>query len=120
MLIANFIIFRTLVVDKMVPKCRSISGDISSELDLLASSRNSLVVTSMGECQIVAREGVSPDVATVSSRNTFLGNTSPSRISGLPQVLADKILRSTAATSGPGLTLATVCHSPLLPPVNEI
>ena len=38
-----------------------VSGDIA--VNFLASSRNSLVGISSGECQTVARDGVRPEIA---------------------------------------------------------
>ena len=88
-------------MDKMVRKGeKKVSGG-SSRVSLLTNSRNSLVGTTSGECQTVARDGVRPEIAANSSLNTFLGNSLSPRISGLPQVLANRSLRSIAATSGP-------------------
>ena len=70
------------------------------------------------KCQTVATDDVSPGVAASFSQNSLLGSTSSLRIVGLPQICLTRVLRSIAATSGPRLTLATVCHSPLLPPAN--
>ena len=67
-----------------------------------------MVDASGSEYQTVARDGVHPEVAANSFQNTFLGNTSHPRISGLPQVLHDRIFRSIAAISGPRLTLETL------------
>ena len=94
-----------------------VSGDTA--VSLLARSRNSLVGADSGEYQTVARDGVRLEVAVNSFQNTFLGNTSSPKISGLPQVLSDRILRSIAAISGPRLTLATVYRSPLISPADE-
>ena len=63
---------------------------------------------SSSECKSVARDDVSPGVAASSSQNTSLGSTSFLKISGWPQVLPDRVLRSIAAIFGPILTLATV------------
>ena len=73
-----------------------VNSDIA--VNLLASFRNSLVGTNISECQTLARDGARLEIAANSSQNTFLGNTLTPRISGLPQVLADRNLRSNAAT----------------------
>ena len=48
------------------------------------------------------------EIAANSSLNTWLGSTSFPKISGLSQVLPDRVLRSIAASSLPILTLTTV------------
>ena len=82
----------------------------------LASSRNSLVGTASADS---SQRWCVLKVVTNSFQNTFLGNTSSSRIYVLPLVLWHKILRSIAAIFRPRLSLATVFCLLLLPPANE-
>ena len=75
-----------------------VSCDIINELATI--SQNSLAGSSNSECQTVARDHFGPEIAASSSQNALLCNTSSPRISGWPQVLPDRVLRSIAATSG--------------------
>ena len=65
-----------LVVDKMIYKNEE-RLVVTFPVSLLASSRNTLVGISNGDCQTVSRDGVSPEVAANLSKNIFLGKTSP-------------------------------------------
>ena len=65
-----------------------------------ASCRNSLVGGSSGECHTVVRHSVTAKIAASFSLNTLLGSTSFPRISGLSQVLPDRVLKSIAASLG--------------------
>ena len=66
-----------------------------------ASSRNSLVGGSSGKYYTVATDEVSPeDSCQFFSKHTLQGSTSSPRMSGLPQVLPGKVLRSIAALLG--------------------
>ena len=89
MLIANSRIFRAAVVDKM--KHKSEERLVMTEpANSSASSRNSLIGGSRGECQTVTRDDVDPEVAASSSQNTSFGSNIFPRISGLLQVLPDQ------------------------------
>ena len=79
-----------------------------SVMTLPASSRNSFIGSSSSEGHIIARDDVSSEAVASTSQNTLLSSTSSPRISGLLQVLPDRVLRSIVTTSGPRLTLATV------------
>ena len=81
----NIQIFRAVIVEKMEHE-----SEERLDVTLHASSQNSLTGGSSSECQAVARDDVSPEVAASSSRNILSGSTSSPRISEQPQVLPDK------------------------------
>ena len=107
MLIAYSRIFRAVVIDKFQREIEERLVQYCQEPAQLVVGTHWLEAVAVSVTQL-SDTVTQQKIAASFSLNTLLGSTSFPRISELSQVLPDRVLKSTAASSWPIITLATI------------
>ena len=97
MLIANFRIFKTVVIDKTQYEREERLFETLPGACLLVVGTHWFAAVAVSVTQL--SDSVTEKIAANFSLNNLLGSTSFPKISGLSQVLPDRVLRSIAASS---------------------